>query len=78
MSLRNNGSLGSSCKTRFKEEIISISRFKKFSRQVLPIAVTMQPLYRPFLNEFDTVGIVAKTRISATNQDLWLSDLTGR
>lgn len=75
---RNNGSLGSSCKTRFKEEMMSTSRFKKFSRQILPIALTLQTFYKSFLNEFDTVGIVVKTRIDSTNQDLWLSDLTGR
>lgn len=75
---RNNGCLGTSRKTRFKEETMSASRFKKFSRQVLPIALTMQAFHKPFLNEFDTVGIVVRTKIDVTNQDLWLSDFTGR
>lgn len=75
---RNNGNLGTSCKTRFQEETVCASRFKKFSRQVLPIALTMQAFHKPFLNEFDTVGIVVKTQLDTTNQDLWLSDFTGR
>lgn len=75
---RNDGSLGSSCKSQFRQETGPITQYKKNFRQILPIAMTVQLFYKPFLNEFDTVGIIARIRVDETSQDLWLTDFVGR
>lgn len=75
---RSNGTLSSSSKTKYQQESTHVLENKKTSRQILPIAMTIQPFYKLFLNEFDTVGMVAKIRVDCSSQDLWLSDFMGR
>lgn len=75
---RSNATLSSTNKTRYKLEQAEVREFKSFDRYFMPIAMTLQLSHKPFLNEFDTVGMVAKLRIDALSQDVWLTDYAGR
>lgn len=75
---RNDGTLGSVNKTKFELAFSLASQYTKMARQVLPIALTLQPFFSPFLNEFDTVGVVAKICIDLNIQYLWLADFKQR
>ncbi|XP_017786426.1 PREDICTED: breast cancer type 2 susceptibility protein homolog [Nicrophorus vespilloides] len=79
IGIKPSNEFHSSNTTYFKQLTVGTSKkYQDTQRQLLPIAMTVDRLYKPRFNEFDTVGLVIRITISTYEQELWLSDYIGR
>ncbi|XP_056634120.1 uncharacterized protein LOC130443481 [Diorhabda sublineata] len=76
---KTNGDLHTGIKTMFETKSNAYNRLDdRFKRKLIRIIDLNDSKFSNYFNEFDTVGVVVRIRIDSNEQEIWLSDYTGR